>query len=690
MHTSHSLQIANHNKVIGIFSLLSFFVMLITFSFLHIPATHASIAPNCADISWNVGTESDLNGAIACFNGKTTAGSYTLSLMQNISLTVSTTALDNTTTGVDLLLEGNDFTVDGQDIDGVRPFTINANTTATLQNMTIIRGNLEYGGAIYDYGTLTINNSTISDNTASLHGGGIYGAVGSLLTINNSTLSGNSAASGGGISTLVATLSVSNSTISGNLAGPYGGGINNSGGTLTVSNSTISGNSVDSFGGGINNDGNFTISNSTISGNSAGGYGGGIENSGTLTILSSTISDNSTRYGGGGIDNGIDGNFTISNSIIANSSGGADCADAGAYEINIINGGPNFVEDNSCGFKGGTDPLLGPLADNGGGTWTHALLPGSPAIDAGYTNLTTDQRGVARSQGAADDIGAFESRGFNFLTTGGTPQSTLVNTPFAEPLQLTVNSSYGEPVAGGEVTFAAPSNGASLTLMEIVATIDEIGTISQTVAANDMDGSYEVTVNSTGNNNTPLIYQLTNDKDVYTIFLPVMMNNFVSAPDLVVSAVDVSTDDLQVVLTNQGHAPSMGYFWVDAYINPTVPPTSVNQGWKTQGGEGLVWGVTVGILAPGDSITLTLSSPYLDVTNSNFSGSIAPGSTVYVQVDSFNINTAHGSILESHEISGDAYNNIYQAATTKTAVFLPNLPQNTALHQLNQLPIRKN
>ena len=98
-----------------------------------------------------------------------------------------------------------------------------------------------------------------------------------------------------------------------------------------------------------------------------------------------------------------------------------------------------------------TDPLLGPLADNGGPTFTQALLPGSPAIDAGVAvaGVTTDQRGVPRPQGTAPDIGAFESRGFTLAVVSGDDQSAPAGSAFPAPLVVRVASPFGEPVAGG-------------------------------------------------------------------------------------------------------------------------------------------------------------------------------------------------------------------------------------------------
>ena len=210
------------------------------------------------------------------------------------------------------------------------------------------------------------------------------------------------------------------------------GGITNRG-TLTITNSTVSHNAaVDpspraGSGGGITNRGTLTITNSTVSGNSAALSGGGIANiNGTLTVTNSTVTNNSAIESGGGVHNASA--MILRNSLVAANTAplAPDVWDefgtaAGSY--NLIGDGElshfaDRVNGNLVGTAGAPiDPLLGPLADNGGPTWTHALLAGSPAIDhipAGVSGcgdpIGTDQRGVARPQGAGCDIGAFELR----------------------------------------------------------------------------------------------------------------------------------------------------------------------------------------------------------------------------------------------------------------------------------------
>ena len=156
------------------------------------------------------------------------------------------------------------------------------------------------------------------------------------------------------------------------------------------------------------------------------------------------------------------------------------------------------------------NPGLGALANNGGPTQTHALLPSSPALNAGSNTLatnaglTTDQRGFARISNTTVDIGAFESRGFTIAATSGTPQSAPIMTAFASPLLATVSSAFGEPVAGGVVTFTAPPSGASGTftgnLATVTSTIDASGMATAPVfTANSVaGGSYNVVASLAG------------------------------------------------------------------------------------------------------------------------------------------------------------------------------------------------
>ena len=324
--------------------------------------------------------------------------------------------------GADLLI------IDGNNTHSV----LNNPNAATISGITIRNGRSSAGGAGIDVGAnLTINNSKIIGNTSVGSGGAIYNATYSL-TINNSIIRGNtSGANGGAIWSWNGPLSINNSTISGNTATNFGGAIysEGSGSSYALTNSTVSGNSAGT-GGAIYNraGGNFTatISNSTLSQNSAtaGGAvynltigGGDID----LSVRNSTFSENSASNGGAICNCAVGPGSSVltKNSLFKSGPAGANLVGLG-----ITSGGYNLSNESGGGFLTGTgdqlntDPLLGPLQNNGGPTFTHALLPGSPAIDAGDPNFTpppsTDQRGFTRIvDGNSDtvariDIGAYE------------------------------------------------------------------------------------------------------------------------------------------------------------------------------------------------------------------------------------------------------------------------------------------
>jgi hypothetical protein len=150
----------------------------------------------------------------------------------------------------------------------------------------------------------------------------------------------------------------------------------------------------------------------------------------------------------------------------------------------------------------------------------------------------------------------------------------------------------------------------------------------------------------------------------YFVYLPLLHCDYVIAPDLVVQSITATSDDVQVVIENQGDAPVTDEFWVAAYVNPDTAPTVVNQLWWDLGTEGMFWGVSADLLPlnPGQTITLTVGDASYVPDYSRVSWPLAPGTPVYVQVDAYDEGTTYGAVLESHEITGATYNNI--SATT--------------------------
>ncbi len=362
----------------------------------------------------------------------------------------------------------------------------NNNPTLWIENGTVIgragEGNIAnsapasggLGGGIYNMRNLNISDSSIEGNT----GDGIYNEGGSIRIQDSSasenTLSGIESFISGitvdiivnrsrfiangssGIGAINADLSITQGSVRDNAAG----GIRMNGGTLMMDRSEVVGNQSSSDGGGIAlvNAGLSAIENSTISNNTAATSGGGIYfwglgAGGDLKLNNTTISGNRAATTGGGFEaaSGVIGvnNVTLArntaaaagglhsaatvhvlNTILAENTGG-NCGGA------IASFGNNLDDAASCAFAEPGDlsslpAILGPLADNGGGTFTHALLPGSPALETGNdaSCRPADQRGITRPQGLHCDIGAFESE---TPATATPPVVTSTLTPTLTP-----------------------------------------------------------------------------------------------------------------------------------------------------------------------------------------------------------------------------------------------------------------
>jgi uncharacterized protein (DUF885 family) len=302
-----------------------------------------------------------------------------------------------------------------------RVFLIAEGTSATIRGMTIRHGHPDLephvlglrreGGGIANLGTLTLDECIVRDNVAS-GGGGIVSH--GVLTVTRSVIADNTADAddvvghncgrGGGIKIVSSgTLMAVDSTISGNSAVGNGGGIKTGcvGGVVLV-NCTVSGNHTNALGGGISSPGAVVLTHCTLAGNSATGIGRG--------------RDSLMGNGGGGIYIG-EGTLAFTNTLIADSSigpndtPGGDCVigDEGTITANVN----NLVEDGSCDAALSGDPALADLVEGDAPGPTHALLPGSPAIDAAPCVLATDQRGAPRpavlTPGETPcDLGAFE------------------------------------------------------------------------------------------------------------------------------------------------------------------------------------------------------------------------------------------------------------------------------------------
>lgn len=413
------------------------------------------VAGTCAGTDTSGGQVVDLRN-----KDLTIRGAYTTSTWSSPQPGVYTTTLDAMQDGRVVYIRFNNImlenlTLTGGQINGdggglyIRNFT----ETVTISNSIISNNSASpNGGGLFNQGYVSskvfIINTLIHSNTASTYGGGIYNVQSpSVIMITNSTISSNTSQFGGGgvVNANNGQVVMTNTTISNNTATSSGGGVDNFGSaSMTIVDSLIHNNTA-RLGGGIENEtnGRVVLVNTTVNSNTAQIFGGAIYNANAshmvmtnttfshniapdsgmiinahadtvVTMANSTVTSNS----GNMIDNY--GTFRVQNSIVAHTLSGNNCSGT------ITSNGYNLSSDTSCNFTNtgdqqSTNPLLGPLAANGGPSTglkgedsmlTHALLSGSPAIDMGQCGLSTDQRGETRpgSFTSLCDIGAYEAQ----------------------------------------------------------------------------------------------------------------------------------------------------------------------------------------------------------------------------------------------------------------------------------------
>ncbi|MEW6359460.1 MAG: choice-of-anchor Q domain-containing protein, partial [Planctomycetota bacterium] len=360
----------------------------------------------------------------------------------------------------------------------------------TVQACTITTNTAGDGGGIFNGGgTTTVDASTISANTTTGYGGGIFNS-GGTMTVDASTISANTAGDGGGIYNAgggTATATVNASTISANTAAWGGGGIYSTD-ILNVTNSTVSGNTANVNGGGLFVSNTTTLNNSTIANNTADNDNSGTGDGGgicvwfaTVTLASTIVGDNLDR---GGQANDIFGTATATFSLIENTAGWTP----GAGSANNVTG---------------VDAMVGPLANNGGPTQTHALLAGSPAINAGSNplGLTNDQRGApfVRVYNGQADIGAFEAQVAPFALV----VDTLVDENDADYSLGDLSLREAIAVANGSIgadtiTFDSGLSGGTITLtlgqlaISDGVTITGLGAANLAVSGNDASRIFNV------------------------------------------------------------------------------------------------------------------------------------------------------------------------------------------------------
>jgi uncharacterized repeat protein (TIGR01451 family)/CSLREA domain-containing protein len=424
-----------------------------------------------------------------------------------------------------------------------------------MMSQVLTNTTVDNGGGIYNASPNSgILNSTVQSNTASA-GGGAYNAAGNML-IDTSTLRTNQASGDGGGAYNADQMFVVASTVQSNTAGSLGGGVYNalSAMGLFVNFSTLRGNNAAS-GGGLYNESSANVSFSALVNNTAN-FGGGVGNApgGALSSENNTFSGNSAPNGGGlNVSPGSSAYLTFTTVASNTAGGGINVSSGGTAEVyatllaynagsnclgGVTNNGFSMSSDASCSFAfNNINPLLQPLALNGGQTLNHALSPGSQALDkvpSAQCTASVDQRSVSRPQGTACDIGAFELEEADLVvsktatptvvlagqvvtyvvTVTNTGPSTANNVVITDVLQG--GATFGGVVAtsGGAtlssststaVTFtvsALPVGGLAVVVYSIIAPPTGTITNTVTVAATEFDPQ---PANNTATVTTPVI-----------------------------------------------------------------------------------------------------------------------------------------------------------------------------------------
>ncbi|MEZ4679306.1 MAG: choice-of-anchor Q domain-containing protein [Caldilineaceae bacterium] len=311
----------------------------------------------------------------------------------------------------------------------------NGDATATLTDLQIRQNS---GGGVVNMGAgltrLTITQSAIISNSATSGAGLRNEGVGASVGIYTTQVTGNVATSNGGALLNNGIMAIHESTIDHNRA-RAGAGIHHIGGNLSLQNDTISLNHATDNGGGLYNGSSAVLNGVTIVQNQAGGDGGNI------------FLDESA--------------LSIEHSIVALAQSGGNCVKSGGFLTSL---GHNLESANSCSFSAvgdmtNADPFLGPLQANGGPTPTHALLADSPALDRGAAScLATDQRGIARPQGSACDIGAYE-----YTATATEPAADLAIAAAVAPVTITTGARLTYTVT---IHNLGPESATALTLVD--------------------------------------------------------------------------------------------------------------------------------------------------------------------------------------------------------------------------------
>jgi len=519
------------------------------------------------------------------------------------------TYLENININKPLILQGSSATntiIDGNHLASTIIITNNA--TVTIRDLQIINGLFTN----YWYG----------------NGGGIRAARGSFHLYNCIIRSNDAYSAGGVLNPPGGTSTIDNCAIEYNTSGTWGGGGVKNWGDLVIVNSTISQNHCDQDGGGIYlQQKSLTLINCTISSNTSDSFAGGIHiHEGSIYLTNCTVVFNEGSSVGG-IFCGLTPHFTfLRNTIVAHNRGSLGPDLYGSFESRDY----NLIGDTSETAAFGTethnlynvDPLLGPLAFNGGSTKTHALLPNSPAIDAGGEGLATDQRGFMRpidtdspNADNGNDIGAYEYTTFDCrLTKSYTPNPPLGANPLIYTLCITNVGPF--PAPDVVVTDALPSGLIFLSATGTTGTITNTGNlVVWTVGSLTAGASEEATIHTDahcGGTITNTAILTSSDLDYYLANNTSSVKTILSGADLVIKISDTpdptninSHVTYTLIVTNVGPESASGITVSNTLPNNATLISCVpSQGtWTENAG---VVSCQIGILNRGETASITL------------------------------------------------------------------------------------
>ncbi len=519
------------------------------------------------------------------------------------------------------------------------------NTDVTISDVTLRNGNDVSGAGVFvSGGSLILNNMTVSDGTATSAGGGLYND-GGLVQLTDVTLTNNTAASsGGGVFASNGTVQIVRSTVSDNMATSAGGGIYADTGNFTLTDSAVHGNTAGTAGGGVFSNaltlGQF--SNVTLSGDSAGTFGGALHNeSGTLSLNNATVSGDLSNASGA---------VTVSNSIFTEACTGI--LTSAGYNLFAVTDAGCVVTGDATGNITNVSPVLGVLTNNGGPTLTQSPLSGSPAIDAGSPTTCdfTDQRGIARPQGTACDIGAVEvevaaAASVPFLTTSpangeadvAVTRETIFR--FRDPLRRgdvtgdTFTARFGQQVLNTRL-HVSPDN-RTVTLFynpnlpssaRVNVTIDGDNLRNENGDLVDIDQDGEPGGTRTISFDTLTLTTLPNTEICGRVFASELGNNDVNVPlQNVRISVDGKADELFTTTDNNGNfclnpAPAGRFFvHVDGQnVTNNVPEggyyPSVGKAWESIPGETLNVGNIFLPLVPPNTLQEVSATETTEIT----------------------------------------------------------------------------